>query len=173
MQLQDQNTKTWKPTHELKQLIGRSARKAHRTEIINTIPSTWNLSGNPTFQTYEWVISFEEDPRLVFQFNRPHEGFLFKNLYTNYYVPAIGDPWNMTGRILCRARVITTGGDIKTTKINPGEERHKETIWLIGPLSQLKFDMGEWRWAALMPLKEAEFFNYLARLGYRIAQRDK
>jgi hypothetical protein len=57
---------------------------------------------------------------------------------------------------------------LHTTQINPTLE-YFGSIWLMGLVRSLPFNPKEWRWKAIHPLKEVDFFSYSTCHGYRIA----
>jgi hypothetical protein len=71
------------------------------------------------------------------------QGYSFKEVQPHLFANCSQELVDITGIELTRVRVVATSGDLKTSKLNPGE-KYLNPVWLIGLTHTLKFDLGEW-----------------------------
>jgi hypothetical protein len=67
--------------------------------------------------------------------------------------------------------LIKEGRRTKYTGYNPrADVEPNQTVWLYSqePLQQFQWDPAEWKWGALPGMKEAPFFQYDVKRGYKI-----
>lgn len=120
----------WRTDEELGATLGRSFTPTRKEEILQAIPNTWSMKQSPLL-TFEWVLEYPtQQEKVLYQMQGPHEGKRFYHCYSNLYKDAIDeDPQTLTGKELRRARVITTGGDLRTMQVNPNNS-YTGYIWL-------------------------------------------
>ena len=120
--------------------------------------------------TFEWAATLKEghiDGIYQIASSPPYTRREFVKVRGSLFIlrnPAFQD---LTMIILYRARVVTLGGNLKHTTVNP-THNYKGRVWLIGLVHNLPFDPMEWTWLAILPTKEAQFFNYSVKMGYQI-----
>ena len=165
----------WKPTQALITILGRRSTETRRQQIINTIPLDWCLRTIKPFQAGEWVAACSHQGGIdgLFQISTPpNKGYHFCRSRQRTYYFTEENKVDLTGYDLHRARVVTTGGDLKSTSINPNQ-RYEGTIWFMGLVKNLDFNPAEWISSKLPPIEEFPFFNYSTKMGYRISLAGK
>jgi hypothetical protein len=169
--LWDTNRNSWKRTNILSQQVGRKIQPDRYEEVLVSIPSTWCIRSNPTFIQFEWVAStLANRVERLYQIISPMQGYTFKEVQTNLFAPCSQELVDLTGLELTRVRVVATSGNLKASKLNPGEE-YLNPVWLIGLTHTLSFDLGEWKWISAGG--EVPFFSYTSQIGYQAGLSDK
>jgi hypothetical protein len=162
--LWDSQRHTWRRTVDLAHQLGQKLSPERYEEMLLSIPSTWCIRGNPAFQQFEWVASLHEGKvDQIFQLTSPWHGTAFKETQPILFIPGDLEEVDISGMDLKRIRVVSTTGDLKSSKLNPKEET-LSPVWLIGITQKLQFDPGEWSWVSNE--SELPFFNYMAKVGY-------
>ena len=173
--LWDEARNDWKTAQELIIILGRRETEARRQQIISAIPQDWCMRTVKPFQAWEWVVACSQQEVIdgLFQISTPpNKGFYFRRSRQKSYYFTERNEVDLLGFELHRARVVTRGGDLKSTSINPNM-RYKGAVWLMGLVKNLEFDPAEWVWTKLPPVEELPFFNYSAKMGYRIGLAGK
>jgi hypothetical protein len=162
--LWDSQRHTWRRTVDLAHQLGQKLSPERYEEMLLSIPSTWCIRGNPAFQQFEWVASLHEGKvDQIFQLTSPWHGTAFKEIQPTLFIPGDLEEVDISGMDLKRIRMVSTTGDLKSSKLNPKEET-LSPVWLIGITQKLQFDPGEWSWVSNE--SELPFFNYMAKVGY-------
>lgn len=139
----DNATQTWRSKEDLRIQIGRTIPEERYAEVINTIPNTWNMRGNPALHQHEWAATLQEGRiERIYQLLSPFEGRAFHEVKANFFVPSDEPPHSLEGIELSRVRVTTASGDLKNSTINP-KEVHKDPVCNMGLVKTLPFDPAE------------------------------
>jgi len=119
--LWDHTTKDWKQNDGMRLTLGRSFSLSRKEEIITAIPNTWRMNQSPPFTMTEWVMEYPAQPdAIIYQMDGLHTGKPFYRTHLNFFSDKLDEELqDLTRKELRQARVITCGGDLISTKINP------------------------------------------------------
>lgn len=166
--LWDEQGKNRRTMKDLSRTVGERKIQERRDGIIVAIPTEWSLQADGPIEQGEWIANCTPQGHIdkVFQCTEEGKGVRFRTeqagiLYRNKSDPYVELP---TGQ-LHRLRVATTCGDLKTMELIPREK--------LGLVHELTFDAMEWTWPQIKPMKEAKFYNYSAKMAYRIGLQGK
>jgi hypothetical protein len=145
----------------------------HPYELINRIQAgDWIGKPDPSSSTFpDWVyyvLKPLQDIARAIEFKRiTPNGFIQATTHSVFTLATKG---YRPVRILSQEK---HGSTLKVARDASTPGKNLLTYWIfeLGFIQELPWDLGEWHWQAISPLGDAPFFGYIAKRGYKNAQK--